>query len=74
MSSEDQRAESVRFHVLRSDGLYEPITFFLVTNRMAQEILEERARLMASGGANQERQAKLFARYDPQLSSHAFES
>jgi len=74
MSEDASRTDPTRFHVLRADGLYEPIPFFLVTDRMAREILDERSRLLALAGAKSDKQARLFARYDPQVSAHAFDA
>ena len=63
-----------RFHLRQRDGLYRPIAFLFVTERMRREIEDER-RLIRNAllGSNRARQEKLFARYDPQVSERAFE-
>lgn len=62
-----------RFHTAKSDGLYQPIPFLFVTERMCSEILAEREALMAAmPAATRKRQQALFARYDPSLSAEAF--
>lgn len=63
-----------RFHVRRADGLYQPIAFFLVTERMGADIEAER-KLILEGLPPElhDRQAAFFARYDPGRSVRAFE-
>ncbi len=62
-----------RFHTAKADGLYQPIPFLFVTERMCREILDEREALMAAMPATtRKRQQTLFARYDPSLSAEAF--
>lgn len=63
-----------RFHLRRDDGLYLPISFLLVTERMRCDIEQERELIIA--GLPPEvhaKQGKLFARYDPGASVRAFE-
>lgn len=63
-----------RFHLRRGDGLYVPISFFLVTERMRADIEQER-KLILEGlpPARHGKQETLFARYDPGQSVRAFE-
>ena len=71
--AEDLRIANPRFHHPARDGLYRPIAFLFVTERMRDEILAERALLLASQpAALRERQQKLFARYDPAVGAEAF--
>lgn len=66
-------ASTLRYHVVGNDGLYNPIPFLLVSERMCQDILTERERILAALPTNQqERQQKRFERYNPQHSSNAF--
>ena len=66
-------AQPLRYHVQGSDGLYRPIPFLFVTDRMHQEIVEERQRILdLLPEQRRERQRKLLERYDPQHSSSAF--
>lgn len=64
-----------RFHLRRHDGLYLPIVFFFVTDRMRKDIEQERE-MIAQGlsPALRARQEKIFARYDPAMSVRAFEN
>ena len=62
-----------RFHAQKADGLYQPIPFLFVTDRMCGEILAEREEIMAAmPAATRKRQQALFARYDPNVSAEAF--
>ena len=62
-----------RFHAQKADGLYQPIPFLFVTDRMCGEILAEREEIMAAmPAATRKRQQALFARYDPALGAEAF--
>ena len=62
-----------RFHAQKADGLYQPIPFLFVTDRMCGEILAEREEIMAAmPAATRKRQQTLFARYDPNVSAEAF--
>ena len=62
-----------RFHIRKNDGLYQPIPFLFVTERMCAEILAEREEIMAAmPAATRKRQQALFARYDPNVSAEAF--
>ena len=62
-----------RFHIRKNDGLYQPIPFLFVTERMCAEILAEREEIMAAmPAATRKRQQALFARYDPRVSAEAF--
>ena len=62
-----------RFHIRKNDGLYQPIPFLFVTERMCAEILAARGEI---GGelpeAARKRQQALCARYDPRVSADAF--
>ena len=40
--------KSPRFHAQKADGLYQPIPFLFVTDRMCGEILAEREEIMAA--------------------------
>jgi hypothetical protein len=65
--------KSPRFHAQKADGLYRPIPFLFVTDRMCREILSEREEIMAAmPTATRQRQQTLFARYDPNVSAEAF--
>ncbi|MBP9712479.1 MAG: hypothetical protein KBD60_02155 [Sterolibacterium sp.] len=64
---------STRYHLPGRDGLYTPIPFLFVTERMHQEITRERQHILDSLPAERrERQNRLFERYNPQHSSTAF--
>lgn len=64
---------SMRYHILGSDKLYAPIPFLFVTDRMCQEIAEERQLILDNmQAAEQVRQHKLFAKYNPTHSAAAF--
>ena len=45
--AEDIRIANPRFHHPARDGLYRPIAFMFVTERMRDDILAERALLLA---------------------------
>ncbi|HJV24524.1 MAG TPA: hypothetical protein VJ673_02510 [Aromatoleum sp.] len=63
-----------RFHLHRPDGLFMPISFFLVTERMRGEIEQERELILQGlAPALRVKQEKLFARYDLKGSARAFE-
>jgi len=63
-----------RFHILRSDGLFQPIAFAFVTEQMHQEIMLERGAILdAMPPQQQENQKKMLDRYDPRSSAQAFE-
>lgn len=67
------RIKLAMFHAPRHDGLYQPIAFLFVTERMRADILAEREMILAAQDeAERKRQANLFARYDPGLSVKAF--
>lgn len=71
--TESIRNTSPRYHRLRKDGLYHPIPFLFVTDRMCDDILDEREMLLASlPAATHDRQKALFAGNDPRASSKAF--
>ena len=54
------------FHVVRADGLFQPIRFAFVNERMRAQILSERdAILDALPPATRARQQHMFGRYDP---------
>ncbi len=62
-----------RFHIRKNDGLYQPIPFLFVTERMCAEILGEREEIAGElPEAARKRQQALFARYDPRVSADAF--
>ncbi|MFU2487507.1 hypothetical protein [Thauera sp. WH-1] len=62
-----------RFHTRKADGLFQPIPFLFVTERMCAEILAERQALLdALPEDARKRQQALFARYDPGVSAEAF--
>ncbi|MBV2263296.1 MAG: hypothetical protein KUL79_07025 [Thauera sp.] len=62
-----------RFHIRKTDGLYQPIPFLFVTERMCAEILAEREEIAGKlPEAACKRQKVLFARYDPCVSAEAF--
>lgn len=72
-SANKPQRNSTRYHLQGNDGLYTPIPFLFVTDRMSREIVAERQQILETLPANQrERQLKLFERYDPQHSSAAF--
>ncbi len=71
--SEEIRIAHPRFHHSTRDGLYSPIAFMFVTERMRDDIVAERQMLMSLlPPALHERQLRLFARYDPEVSAAAF--
>ncbi len=71
--AEDIRIANPRFHHPTREGLYRPIAFLFVTEHMRDDILAERALLLASlPAALHERQQRLFARYDPAVGAEAF--
>ncbi|MHB1374158.1 MAG: hypothetical protein ACYC5W_13795 [Thauera sp.] len=71
--SEEIRIANPRFHHSTRDGLYAPIAFMFVTEHMRDDIVAERQMLLSSlPPALQERQLRLFARYDPAVSAAAF--
>ena len=62
-----------RFHIRKNDGLYQPIPFLFVTERMCAEILAEREEIAGEPPeAARKRQQALFARYDPRVCAEAF--
>ena len=62
-----------RFHIRKNDGLYQPIPFLFVTERMCAEILAEREEIAGElPEAARKRQQALFAHYDPRVSADAF--
>jgi hypothetical protein len=72
--SESVLPANPRFHLRQHDGLYRPIAFLFVTERMAREIEGERRVIRdALVGPIRARQERLFARYDPQVSVRAFD-
>ncbi len=71
--AEDIRIASPRFHLPTRDGLYAPIAFLFVTERMRDDILNERSLLVASlPPVLRARQQKLFDRYDPVAGARSF--
>jgi hypothetical protein len=72
-SAAEARAVPLRFHTQGSDGLYVPIPFLFVTERMCDEIVAERELILGMAqAAALPRQRRLFARYDPRRSAAAF--
>lgn len=64
---------TTRFHTEQRDGLFRPIPFFFVTERMCEEILAERKLILeALPATSRKKQEALFARYDPSVSADAF--
>ena len=62
-----------RFHIRKNDGLYQPIPFLFVTERMCAEILAEREEIAGKlPKTARKRQQALFARYNPRVSADAF--
>ncbi len=62
-----------RYHLQGNDGLFRPIPFLFVTDRMHQEISAERQKILEiTATERRERQIKLLERYDPNRSSTAF--
>ena len=71
--AEDIRIARPRFHLQTRDGLYAPIAFLFVTERMRDDILHERALLVSTLPPTQRaRQQKLFERYDPVAGARGF--
>ncbi len=67
------QTEKMRYHILGPDHLYAPIPFLFVTDRMSKEIMEERQMILDKMlPAEQVRQRKLFAKYNPTHSATAF--
>lgn len=63
-----------RFHLRQADGIYLPLSFVFVTERMHQDILLERQAILdALPPGERMRQEKAFKRYDPQTSARAFQ-
>lgn len=57
---------NVLFHTPGDDGLYDPVRFVLVSERMRNAILSERRSILdALPLSARRRQEQLFARYDP---------
>ncbi|ATE60124.1 hypothetical protein [Thauera sinica] len=66
--------ENPRFHLPKGDGLFLPIPFLFVTERMQGDILSERAVILGSlPSPAREQQIKIFERYDPKSSFDAFQ-
>ncbi|WP_241762761.1 hypothetical protein [Aromatoleum aromaticum] len=64
-----------RFHSSRDDGLYQPIPFAFVTDRMRQCIEHERQVLLdALSPTVRARQEKVFQCYDPHASHRTYQS
>ncbi|MGL1833703.1 hypothetical protein ACKVEX_08855 [Rhodocyclaceae bacterium SMB388] len=63
-----------RFHLRQTNGIYLPMPFVFVTERMHQDILVERKTILdALPPADRVRQQKAFERYDPKTSARAFQ-
>lgn len=61
------------FHTPGDDGLYDPVCFVLVSERMRNAILSERRSILdALPLPDRWRQERLFARYDPQQRHHRY--
>lgn len=64
-----------RFHLTRDDGLYQPILFAFVTERMRQCIERERRVLLdALSPTVRARQEKVFQCYDPRASHRSYQN
>lgn len=64
-----------RFHSTRDDGLYQPIPFAFVTDRMRQGIEHERQVLLdALSPAARARQEEVFHCYDPHASHRTYQN
>lgn len=64
-----------RFHIQRGDGLYAPIPFLFVSQRLCNEILAERRQILDLTPANRKKQQLvMLERYDPSISVNAFTS
>jgi len=64
-----------RFHLPRDDGLYQPILFDFVTDRMRQCIEHERQVLLdAVSPTVRARQEKVFQCYDPHASHRTYQN
>lgn len=62
-----------KYHIQRRDGLYAPIPFLFVSQRMCSEILAERAQILeATPASRRKQQQSALERYDPGLSERAF--
>ena len=73
-STEAIRPAMPRFHLRQSNGLYRPITFVFVTERMGREIMQERQLILdAMPPSDRKKQEALFRRYDPEVSVQAFQ-
>jgi|GEM_PF-1654000 hypothetical protein len=73
-STEAIRPAMPRFHLRQSNGLYWPITFVFVTERMGREIMQERQLILdAMPPSDRKKQEALFRRYDPEVSVQAFQ-
>ncbi len=73
-STEAIRPAMPRFHLRQSNGLYWPITFVFVTERMGREIMQERQIILdAMPPSDRKKQEALFRRYDPEVSVQAFQ-
>lgn len=73
-STEAIRPAMPRFHLRQSNGLYWPITFVFVTERMGREIMQERQLILdAMPPSERKKQEALFRRYDPDVSVRAFQ-
>ena len=73
-STEAIRPAMPRFHLRQSNGLYWPITFVFVTERIGREIMQERQLILdAMPPSDRKKQEALFRRYDPEVSVQAFQ-
>ena len=63
-----------RFHVALADGLYRPIPFMFVGERLCADILAERSLILSALPQDQrDRQARIFESFDPHASHRAFQ-
>ncbi|MDX9700835.1 MAG: hypothetical protein RBT55_14775 [Rhodocyclaceae bacterium] len=63
-----------RYHLPQADGLYQPILFAFVTQRMHQDIQAERQMILdALPSPLLQKQQRLFERYDTGASARAFQ-
>ncbi|NMF87538.1 hypothetical protein [Aromatoleum petrolei] len=63
------------FHREREDGLYDPVRFVFVNDRMREHILNERRAILdALPPFNRVRQEKIFSKYDPNERNRSFQN
>lgn len=63
------------FHRERDDGLYDPVRFVFVNDRMREHILNERRAILdALPPFNRVRQERIFSKYDPDERHRSFQN